>query len=114
MIARTHLNAPIANGASLSDAVDLINYDFVALMIPAIDGTAITFQSSEDGVTYNNVHDSAGTEVSYTVASNRYVLVNTAHLGQFGRFIKVRTGSAGTPTNQTAARVIQVIGRSIT
>lgn len=106
--------ATIAAGASLSDAVDLINYDLVALQIGANwTAASITFQSSEDGVEYSNVYDSGGTEISYAGAgASRFILVNTAHLGQFGRYIKIRSGTAAVPVNQVSGATVKCIGRA--
>lgn len=114
MINRTKAAVTIAASASLSDAADLLGYDLVAIHFPAAwTAASITFQGSEDGITYGNIYDSAGTEVAYAgAAADRVVLVNTAHLGQFPRFVKVRSGTAGVPVVQVAAAIITLIGRT--
>ena len=100
----------IANGASLSDAVEVGESVVVGFQLPTIDNAAITFQGSHDGVTYQNVFDSAQTEVTIVASTGARFVAAPAALNGLP-FIKVRSGTSGVPVNQTAQRTIQVIAK---
>jgi hypothetical protein len=108
------LSATIANGASLSDAVDLLKHEVVGLVMPsAWTAASVTFQGSQDGSTYNDLYDSGGTEKSYTVAASRHVLLSAPEDFRGVRYLKVRSGTAGTPVNQGAERIIKVLIKDV-
>lgn len=75
------------------------------IYMPAAWTTAdITLQAaSSSGGTFLDVYDDAGTEASISAAASRYI---TLYPDQFAgvRFIKIRSGTTGTPVNQAAAR----------
>jgi len=59
---RTTKTATIAQGASLSDAVDTGGLTILSILMPATwDAAVLTFQGSLDGVTYGNVYDESAT-----------------------------------------------------
>lgn len=100
----------ISNGTSLSAGIDLSNYGFVTgIVMPAAwDAANLTFQSSHDNSTWNNVYDDVGTEYTVTAAASRRI--NTTLTNFIGiRFLKVRSGTSGTAVNQTADRVLQLV-----
>jgi hypothetical protein len=101
--------ATIANGASLSGAVDLGTARLAKINMPAAWTAAVlTFQTSSDGVTYRDLYDSSGTEISYTVAASRSVIVSLADwIGT--RFVKVRSGTAAAAVNQGADRALELV-----
>lgn len=82
----------------------------VAIIMPATWATAaLTFQFSFDNETYYNVY-SSGSE--YSVAGDDaqcVVLDYTKFLGV--NYIKIRSGTASSPVNQTANRTLQVLAR---
>lgn len=98
----------IANGASQSDAIRLNGSALVGIELPAAWTTAnLTLLASNDNSTFNPVYDSAGTEVTITAAASRYVVLQPGLF--FGmEWLKLRSGTAGTPVNQGADRVIKV------
>lgn len=100
----------IANGTSLSSAINLAGQRLAAIQMPAAwDAAALTLQGSFDGVTYASVYDTANTEISWTVAAARfYLLPSTLQLLGL-KFLKVRSGTSTTPVNQTADRTLQLI-----
>ena len=110
----------IANAASLSDAQHL-DEDVIGFLMPAaFTGTALTFQAATatQGLagaliegTYANVHDDAGTELSVTVAASRFVKLTGAKLDALRGigFLKIRSGTSGSPTNEAAARSVVAI-----
>ena len=102
----------IADGASLSDAVNVQGYDVVSLQqVANTEGTVFTFQGSLDGETYADLYDNGGTEVSVTKSAT---LAQAIHLSNSVdeikgmASIKVRTGASAAPTNQTSAATILV------
>jgi hypothetical protein len=111
--------ATIAASGSVSAAVDLETESIVAIQMPAAWTTAaITFQGSNDGVTYNDLYDSDGTEV--TIASDDAVaarfIVLTAALWQLlkpVRYMKIRSGVTATPVAQAAERAVKLILRQV-
>lgn len=100
----------ISNGQSLSGPVDMGAGRLFAIVMPAAWTAAnLTFQASPDGVTYSNVFDSTGTEVTFTAAASQYI-INAVPVEWIGvRYVKVRSGTSGTPVNQGADRALTII-----
>ncbi len=106
------VTATIANGASLSDEVDLAGESAQALVMPAAWTAAnLTFVASDvSGGTFVPVHDDAGVEVSVTAAASRCIGFDAVARELDGlRFVKVRSGTTGVPVNQGAARALVLI-----
>jgi hypothetical protein len=101
--------ATIANGASLSDAVQVDGAALVGIIMPAAWTAAnLTLQASHDDSTFNNVYDELGTEKTIVSSTSRYISLNPAdYLG--ANSLKVRSGTAGTPVNQGGARSIVLV-----
>lgn len=102
----------IANGASLSAAIDLGGLHLAGIAMPgAWTAAGITIQTSFDGTTWFDVYD-AGTELTLVAGASQYVLLDFTKTIALGQFIKVRSGTAGTPVNQGGARSISLVSRS--
>lgn len=102
--------ATIANGQSLSGAVDLGTMRLFAIVMPAtMTGTSLTFQASHDGSTYNNVYDDGGNELTYTTAASRYIVVSSPAKWIGIRYLKVRSGTSGSATAEGGARSITLV-----
>lgn len=74
----------------------------------------LTLQSSKDGgETWQNVYDKSGTEVTITVAADRYVVLDSTltDLLRGARNLKIRSGTSGAPVNQGAERTIVTMVR---
>jgi hypothetical protein len=101
--------ATIAAGASLSDAVDIDGWKFMAFEMPAEwDAASMTYQASIDNVTFKDLYMD-GAEVTGTVTASKVCAVNLNALAFAAvRYIKIRSGTAATPVNQTAERKINV------
>lgn len=99
----------IASGQSLSGGVDLGAFRLVGLSIPAtFEPTTLTFQSSFDNTTWNNMFTSAGVEVSVVAGTSRRIIL--APQDFYGiRYIRVRGGTSATPTTVAAQRIIKLI-----
>lgn len=93
----------IANGASLSAAVNLNNRILTGIFMPAgWTAAGMSFQVSDDGVTYYDLQTDAA-EYTAAAAAAQYIGLN--NLWFFGaRFVKVRSGTAAAAVNQGAAR----------
>lgn len=103
--------AVIANGAAVSDAQDLKGSRYISLQMPAAWTAAnLTFQGSNDNSTFNDIYDSAGNELTATAAASRCI-TDIPELTPF-RYIKIRSGTNGTPVNQGAERSIVIILKS--
>ena len=98
------VDVTIADLASLSGEVDLEGAVLVGIAMPAAWTAAnLTFQAaSATGGTFQDVYDDAGGEVTVIAAVSRAIGVDVAAgaLAPF-RYIKVRSGTTGTPVVQT-------------
>ena len=105
--------ATIAASAALSGAVYIGAGRVVGIVTPSgWDAADITFQASVDGVTYNDVYiDSADTEVTIQAAASRHIRLATPLAGV--PWLKVRSGTTGSPVNQADAVVVTVVVESI-
>lgn len=108
--------ATIASGASLSDAIHLDERQLVGIQMPAAwTAASLTFAVSADGVTFVPLYwDGA----EYTIAaaggaaaSLGVSLEPSAFAGW--PFVKVRSGTSGTPVNQGAERTLVVLTRAV-
>ena len=106
---RSSHTATIANGASLSDAVDLGDARAARIVMPASWTTAnLTFQTSPDGSTWNNLYDSYDTEYTVKAAASRSILLPLVDFLSI-RYLKVRSGTSGSAVNQGGARSLQIV-----
>jgi len=115
---RTVFPVTIASGAALSDEIPVGARRIVGIQMPAgWTAASITFAGfvRTDGAvpptdTFGKVQDAAGTEVALTSpAADTYVAIaDTVALQALGR-VKIRSGTAGTPVNQGADRVLYVV-----
>lgn len=98
--------ATIANGETTSGAVYVGAKAPVALVMPAaFTGTAMTFQGSADGVTYQAIEPN-GAAYSVTVAASKNVPLIGAYFAGFP-WIKLVSGSA-----EAAARSVGIQTRA--
>ena len=114
---RTIVVATIANGASLSDAVNLRGEVLVGIRMPAVwDAANLTFQVSMDNVTYLNAYDILGAEEVVTVtAASTHIWVHPDDLAGW-RWVKVRSGTVALPVAQDTGedpRLLELITRGV-
>ena len=109
---QTTRDCVISSGQSLSAGVDLGVFRLVGISIPStFEPTSITFQSSFDNVTWNNVFTSVGSEVSVVTAASRRIVLSPPDF--YGiRYIRVRGGTAASPTSVVANRTIKLIAEA--
>ena len=107
--------AKIAAGQAVSQALSSGGGWLAGIQMPAVWTTAdITLQGSIDGVTFYDVHDSAGNEVTITAAASQFILIGdeTAIPTEVFRamlYFKIRSGTSGSPVNQVAAAAVKCI-----
>ncbi|MBW7967570.1 hypothetical protein [Bradyrhizobium sp. BR 10261] len=112
MVDTVSQSAAIAISTSLSAAIALGEKVAVGIVMPSgWDAANLTFQGSADGgATFNNVYDSSGNELTVTAAASRYIYLDPSAFVGLNQ-IKVRSGTNGTPVNQTAARALTIVTR---
>lgn len=104
------------NISSVTGEIDLESFTLMAIEMPATwTGTTLTFQSKGEKVEGNpdgwkDVYDDEGSEVTVTVAQNRIIGINAAAL-KLGalRYIRIRSGTAASPTQQNALKTLRLI-----
>ncbi len=89
------LIATIAQSGTLSSAVDLQGFGLVGLIIPTIDSGNVTFQVSDDNVTFVDLKDKAGTAIQVTATTGGFA-VSADDLTPLSAYcyIKVKTSVA--------------------
>lgn len=98
----------IASSGTVSTAVDLHGHNLVGCVMPAaFTGTAITFQGSQEGTTFTDLYDTAGSALSITVAADRFILFTPSDFAGV-RFIKLVSGSS-----EGAERTLTLIHRAL-
>lgn len=103
------VTATIAASGSVSPSVNMGGRKLIGFMMPAAWTSAdITFQGSFDNSTFYDMYDTTGAEIDYQVAASRFIVVNSA-LWLAPRFVKVRSGTTGTPVVQAAQRIVTLI-----
>jgi hypothetical protein len=105
----TIATALIANAGSLSGSIDCTAGRLARIDMPNTWSTAaLTFQVSEDGTQFFDLHKSDGTEYSIPVAANQAFLLPLIDFRSV-RYLKVRSGPSATPVAQGGARSINLI-----
>lgn len=102
------LTVTIANGASLSDAAAIGAGTLIGIQLPTLTSAALTFQGSFDGTTFAEVVDASNSAVSFTATTGAIYIKAPADLVGVP-YLKVRSGTSGSPVNQGAARTIRLI-----
>lgn len=106
--------ATIAAGQSLSAAVDLNRRGLAGLIMPAgWDAAGLSFRVSMDNQTFVNLYDTNGEATlpaSTVVAASRGIMIDPRAFVGF-RYVKVRSGTSGSPVTQSAERAITLVVR---
>lgn len=113
----TTQDAAIANGASLSGAIELAEGQLVGLLMPAAwTAAAVSFDVSYDGAAYAPLYDQNGevkVSSTYVSATERrfFALDPVSFLG--AKFVKVRSGLNGAAVAQGAGRTVTLLIRGV-
>ena len=112
-LAQQVITTTIAASGSLSAAVSVTGCTLAAIEMPVWTATNLTFQVSNDGITYTDFYDDFNTEVLVTTTHTTTARTIRLSAGDWWsvRYIKVRSGISATPVAQAAARTIKLICR---
>jgi hypothetical protein len=108
------LSATIASGAALTGSLNLGGLRLVGIVMPATwTAAVVTFQVSPDGgVTWANMYDINGNEVTAQTATGRAIMLDpTLYAGV--QYMQVRSGASAAPVNQAQNSTLQLILRSV-
>ena len=105
--------ATITSGQSISPEVALGQKTLVGIIMPAgWDAAGLTFQATPDDQNFFELFDSSGSAVALTAAAGQFIQIDPAKWrGVTG--LKLRSGTSGSPVNQTAARTITLVTRTV-
>ncbi len=107
------LDMKISSGSSITDGQNLTRNRVCAIQMPSAWTTAdLTFQASNDGATYVDVYDIYGTEVVVSADKDRYIVIDPKIFANI-KYIKLRSGTSGTPVTQSAERIIKLMTRVV-
>ncbi|QEX18501.1 hypothetical protein FRZ44_38080 [Hypericibacter terrae] len=112
---RDTVTATVANGESLSDVVDLGGMSLTGIVMPADwDAADLTFQASPTGVgaSFADLYDAAGTEITVSAAASIAIAIEPAAWAGL-RYLKIRSGTSGSPVNQGADRALVLLVRPV-
>lgn len=105
----TYNVATIGSGTTTSDAIDLQGLLVVQLIMPAaLTGTAISFQSSHDNVTFQDCYNDANSLITITVAVNRTYNIDPKDFAGC-RYFKIVSNAS-----EAADRAIGIVAREDT
>jgi hypothetical protein len=103
----------IPAAGSLSGAIDLQTQRLEAIIgdPTAWTAAAISFLGSLDGVTYQQIYNSAGAVISCSITNGIAVGfgVDLANQLNAWQFLKIQSGTVGAPTVQAADRVLTLV-----
>ena len=96
----------IPNGTSLSNAVILDGLRPSVIHAPtAWDAACLTFQGSGDGTVWGHLFSHLGVEITCNIAVSFRIPITFTGI-EDNMAIKIRSGTAGAPVNQSADRII--------
>lgn len=106
--------ATIANGASLSGAVDLSTQCLIGLSMPStwVTTAVITFAGSTDNVTFNPIYYQGSEFTISEAAASRQITIDPTALLPW-RYIKIRSGTAASPVNRSQDNVITLLTKPL-
>ena len=110
-----HLEVTIAEDASLSESIDLKHYALIGVLMPSGWTDSLTFQvgfSINGTIQYFDVYDNDGNEIVAVGGSSRFVRIYPTELPAV-KYLKVRTGTSGTPIAQGSNKTITLLIREV-
>lgn len=115
MAYKENQTATIGAGASLSAAVPLGEKTLVGIIVPnGWTAANLSFQASEDDTNFFELQTYAGAPVAITVpvTTGCYIAVDPTQWRGITN-VKVRSGTSGTPVNQTSQMALTLVLRTI-
>lgn len=105
------LSATIANGQTVSDAIDLGGLELVGFFLPStFDGTSLSLQASThiDG-TYVAVENGSGSAYSITTAASKYAPIADLAVIAGLRFIKLVAGASQSTSDTVITLAVRAV-----
>ncbi len=102
----------IASAGNLSGGVFIGNTPVRITMPAEWTAAGLTFQVSQDGTTYNDKYDQYNTEFSVEADASRSIDLDPGEWLAVP-YLKIRSGTSGTPVAQGAERTITLITREV-
>lgn len=104
-----HSDAVIANAASLSGEIDVTDRVVVSIVMPATWTAAqLTLLGSQtSGGTFTPLYDAEATELVIEADVSRTIVI-APDATRGVKYLKVRSGTAGTPVNQGGSRTLAI------
>lgn len=104
----------LANGSSVSDAVNLGGLRLFGIVMPSAWTTAnLTFQMSPDGgTTWADLYDNDGNEIVAAANTSSCIILTPEKMAAL-QHLRVRSGLSSAPVAQGAVRSLQLILRMI-
>lgn len=103
------LAAQIPAGATGLSVASVLTGDLRRIVMPANWTAAnLTFQTSEDGVTWSNLYDRTGVEYTVTAAASHAIQLPVADFAGVRNLI-IRSGTSAAPVNQLNAPTLQLV-----
>lgn len=98
---------------AISEEVDIGAWRIAGIIMPGTwTSASITFKMAEEsGGTFVDVYDDAGNELALTADASQFIALtgDDSHRLSGVRWIKVRSGTAATPVDQTTSRTLQLV-----
>jgi hypothetical protein len=107
-------NVVILDTEDLSDALNIDGFVWVGIEMPAAwDAADLTIQTSseEKEIHFKDLYDSAGNEITIAADVDRVIRLFPSDLTPV-RWLKLRSGTSGSPVAQTGDRVIGILLRA--
>ena len=108
------INVTIPNGTAVTSVIDTMGFPLAGVLMPSAWTAAnLTMDAAPDAAAnVAAVYDDAGTEVTLTAAASRFIAVSPSKLSGV-QFLRMRSGTAGTPVNQGADRALVLVLREV-
>jgi len=105
--------ATIQSGSALSAEVALGEKTLCGIYVPSSwTSASITFQVTPDDTNFSELWTDAGSELTLTVSAGAYTALDPKYWrGITG--VKVRSGTSGSPVNQSSTVALTLVTRSI-
>lgn len=105
------VTATITSGQSLSASAEVNGEHVIGIIVPASwTAAGLSFQGSFDGTNFFELYDMSGVALSVPVVVSSYTVIQpTAMHGV--NFVKVRSGTSGSPVTQSSTMVLTLLTR---
>lgn len=101
----------ITSGQSLSASIEVNGEHVIGVIVPAAwTAAGLSFQGSFDGTNFFELYDMTGVAITIPVVASSYTVIQpTAMHGV--NFVKVRSGTSGSPVTQASTMVLTLLTR---